>query len=296
MRNRFESDSEDERYGERSGLGGILRSLLAGIPWSDRAETEEQFELDAPAGGVKIHNANGRTRVLGEDRDNIAVRAVKHARAESTEAAERLLDAIRVTATEAGENLELDVVIPRKWNRHGNVHLEVRLPRTIQVAVIASNGRLCLEGMRNSVRARSSNGPVHVEDVVGDLQVHTSNAKIVCQCTSGRLMARSSNGKIELRDHRGPVDASTSNGVISAYLADVGEGGIVLATSNGRIILTLPENVDADIDMRVDNGVIRNDRVLASQTRESNGRVRGTLGRGGSLIKLRTSNGTISLR
>ena len=72
--------------------------------------------------------------------------------------------------------------------------------------------------------------------------------------------------------------------------------GVTLATSNGRIILDLPEAVDADVDMRVDNGVIRNDRQLCQTDRETHGRVLGRLGRGGALIKLRTSNGSISLR
>jgi len=162
--------------------------------------------------------------------------------------------------------------------------------------VSAANGKLYLEGMRRAVRARSSNGSVHVSDVVGDIEVHTSNAKVSCDCTCGRLMARSSNGKIELDDHRGSIDASTANGPIRATLEELGREGVLLATSNGRITLELPAEVDAELDMRVDNGLIRNDRELSAQSRDSNGRVRGRLGRGGSLIKLRTSNGIISLR
>jgi hypothetical protein len=42
--------------------------------------------------------------------------------------------------------------------------------------------------------------------------------------------------------------------------------------------------------------VIRNDRTLHHTTRQSNGRVVGRLGNGGALVKLRTSNGSISLR
>ena len=53
--------------------------------------------------------------------------------------------------------------------------------------------------------------------------------------------------------------------------------------------------LDADIDIRVDNGVIRNDRELYPKGRETNGRVAGRLGLGGKLIKLRTSNGSVSL-
>ena len=109
-------------------------------------------------------------------------------------------------------------------------------------------------------------------------------------------MARSSNGKIELDQHCGSVDASTSNGLIRVSMEEVGKAGVALATSNGRILLELPEEVDADVDIRVDNGVIRNDRALCKATRASNGQVRGQLGAGGALIKLRTSNGSISLR
>ena len=279
------------------GLGEFLRSLLAGIPWSDRAEREETIALETPTGGsIKIYNANGRTRVIGEDRSDIEVNVVKQARAESTEAAERLLEEIRVVPNRVGESLELEVEIPKKWNRHGNANLEIKLPRKLHVSVNAANGKLCLEGLRGSVHARSSNGSVHVNDIVGDVSIVTSNAKVSCACTCGRLMARSSNGKIELGEHRGSIDATTSNGLIRATLDELGSEGILLATSNGRIVLELPEEVYAEIDMRVDNGRIRNDRVLSTLTRESNGRVRGTLGHGGSLIKLRTSNGTISLR
>jgi DUF4097 and DUF4098 domain-containing protein YvlB len=135
-----------------------------------------------------------------------------------------------------------------------------------------------------------------VNDVVGDLEISTSNAKICCSCTRGRVIARSSNGKIELEDHRGSVDASTSNGLIHAELEELGSEGVQLATSNGRIVLELPDEVDADVDIRVDNGIIRNDRELCKAVRERSGQLRGRLGRGGALIKLRTSNGSIALR
>jgi hypothetical protein len=71
----------------------------------------------------------------------------------------------------------------------------------------------------------------------------------------------------------------------------------VLATSNGRIVLELPDHVDADVDVRVENGVIRSSREVDTPSGDQRaGRLRGKLGRGGVPIKLRTSNGTISLR
>ena len=284
-------------HNAENGVGGFLRSLLSGIPWSERAEPTESFELPAPASGtLRLHNPNGRTRVCGEDRDNIEVKALKCVRAESEEAAKKLLEQIRIENTPKDGALGLEVGIPKRWNRRGHVFLEVRVPRGTRVEVSAVNGRIDIEGIRGHVSARSSNGSANIADVIGDIEIATSNAKVSCACTRGRLVARSSNGKIVLEGHHGSIDASTSNGLITVSLDELGDDGIQLATSNGRIALRLPDDVDADIDLRVDNGIIRNDRTLCSPAREGNGIVRGKLGVGGALIKLRTSNGSISLR
>jgi DUF4097 and DUF4098 domain-containing protein YvlB len=95
--------------------------------------------------------------------------------------------------------------------------------------------------------------------------------------------------------HCGAIDAATSNGVIDAELSEV-SGPVVLATSNGRIALSLPDAVDADVDVRVDNGIIRSQRSLSRCTHSTGGRLAGALGLGGVLIKLRTSNGSVSVR
>ncbi len=281
----------------RGGIGGFLRTLLAGIPWSERVERVETLHFPSPGNCVlRVQNVNGKTFVRGEARDDIEVTCCKCARAESSDSARQLLGEIRVVDSEMGGILSLEVEIPRRWNRHGSVNLEIRIPDKLRVEVTATNGKVGIVGLRNSVKARSSNGSVTVSDVVGDVDIMTSNAKVECSDTCGRLVARSSNGKIEFDGHRGSIDAATSNGLISASVDDVSREGVMLATSNGRIVLDLPESVDADVDLQVDNGIIRNDRVLGEGTRETNGRVRGTLGRGGAPIRLRTSNGSIALR
>jgi hypothetical protein len=289
-RNRSHEDAPGQ------GLKALLRSLLPGIPWAERAERKETQVLPAPRGSVfRVHNSNGVTRITGEDRQDIEVTSQKTARAESSEAAEALLGEIHLAFRDTGDRLDLEVEIPRKWNRRGTANLCIKLPRAMEVWVAAANGRVEVEGIRGLVHAKSTNGSAKISDVIGDVEINTTNARVSCSCTSGKLIARSSNGKIEIDQHRGSIDASTSNGLIRASLEELGEQGVVLATSNGRIVLDLPEHVDADVDIRVDNGVIRNDRELAPKGRETHGHVAGRLGLGGKLIKLRTSNGSVSL-
>jgi Toastrack DUF4097 len=285
---------DDDDLGQ--GIKALLRSLLPGIPWAERAETKQTVVFAAPKSQVfKVHNSNGVTRITGEDRDDVEVTAHKTARAESREAAEALLEEIRLATYDMDGKLGLEVEVPRKWNRRGIANLCIKVPRATEVWVLAANGRVDVEGIRGLVHAKSTNGSAKVSDVIGDVEINTTNAKVSCSGTCGKLFARSSNGKIEIDQHRGSVDASTSNGLIRVSLDDLGEGGVQLATSNGRIVLDLPEHVDADVDIRVDNGVIRNDRELGPKGRETNGRVAGRLGLGGKLIKLRTSNGSVSL-
>ena len=288
--------SSSENSESDRGLTGFLRSLLDGIPWSERAEIEETMNVSALPGGVfRVHNSNGRTRITGSDRDDIEVTAQKTARAESDEAAEALLREIQLIFRETERGVDLEVEVPRRWNRRGSANLCIQIPLGMDVWVAAANGRVDVEGIRGVVRATSTNGSANVVDVVGDVEVATTNAKVSCSCTCGKLVARSSNGKIEIEQHRGSIDASTSNGLIRASMEGVGRDGVQLATSNGRIVLDLPDEVDADVDIRVDNGVIRNSRELTDENGASGGHVRGRLGGGGPPIKLRTSNGSISL-
>jgi len=250
----------------------------------------------APRSGLlRLDNANGKTRVIGEDRDDVEVCLQKISRAESETAARALAEATRLTASETDVSLDLEVAIPRKWNRHGVVNMELHVPRGTRVDITASNGKVCISSLCASVKARSSNGAVSVENIEGDVEIQSSNAKVHCACVRGRLVARTSNGKIEVSQHYGALDAATSNGVIDAEIREV-SGPVVLATSNGRISLALPEDVDADVDVRVDNGIIRSQRSLSRCTHSTGGRLAGALGLGGVSIKLRTSNGSVSVR
>jgi hypothetical protein len=297
---KFHSDDEKEDEAEKAtgpGFGGLLRSLFFKMQWGERATHEERLVVPCPAGrAISIHNANGKTRVLGEDRDDIEVRIHKSVHADCPDLAEKLLDSIRLQNSNSADVLEIEVQIPRKCSRHAVAHIELCIPRDTKVDVGSTNGKISLEGIDRSIRARSNNGSISIREIRGDIDVTTANAKVTCSCTHGHLRARSSNGKIEVDSHQGSIDASTSNGVIRASIDELGETGVSLTTTNGRIVLDLPEKPDADVDIRVENGHIRNDLELKDQTHDMDGRVRGRIGNGGTPIRLRTSNGTVALR
>jgi hypothetical protein len=267
------------------------------MPWGESRSAEETLVLPAPSGSaISVRNTNGRTRLLGEERDDVEIRISKVVRADCEERAGRLLDSIKLQNTERGDLLEIEVEIPRKCARHGLVHLELRVPRSMRASLSSTNGKIYVEDLDRPVRARTSNGSVSIAHVTGDIDVTTANAKVACRSTDGHLRAQSSNGKIELTGHRGSVDASTSNGIIRASIEALTKAGVSLSTSNGRITLELPAASDVDVDLQVENGQIRHDLDLADPAGDGDRRVRGRIGKGGTPIRLRTSNGTVSLR
>ena len=86
------------------GFGGLLRSLFANLPWAESASREESLIIPAPAGrSISVHNANGKTRIIGEDRHDIEIRIHKSVRADCPDLATRLLDAIQIQNTPGAE-------------------------------------------------------------------------------------------------------------------------------------------------------------------------------------------------
>ena len=156
---------------------------------------------------------------------------------------------------DAAGDLNLEVEIPGRWNRRGRVDMELRIPRELKVEVNAANGKVCVLGLRGSVRARSSNGAVRIEDVIGDVEIaHLQRQGLMHRARADTwrpapATERSNSTIIAAPWMRPPRTAPST-----ARLEDVGNPGVILSTSNGRIVLDLPEEVDGDVDIRVDNG------------------------------------------
>ena len=122
-------ESESERPSRTQvsgpGFGGLLRSLFSRMPWGESASRNEVLVVPAPSGrAISVHNANGKTRVVGEDREDIEIRVHKSVRADCADLATKLLDAIRVQSSGQVDVLEIEVQIPRKCSKHAVAHLD----------------------------------------------------------------------------------------------------------------------------------------------------------------------------
>jgi hypothetical protein len=243
---------------------GLLALLVAPAAGAERTETFEQtYELAAGA-TVSVSNTNGHLEFRAWDRPEVGVQAVKKARAWSDARAERILRELEVRVEQEDGGLRVTTRYPETsvfdWFGGGaSVHYVVSVPSSVKVEAITTNGGVEVAGVGAGVDCRTTNGRIRITDAVG------------------------------------PVYAESTNGTVEAEVLDLREE-VSLATTNGALRLRLPQGAGADLDARTTNGSIRleADTALTPEGARRN-RLRGDLAGGGPPVRLRTTNGSISI-
>jgi DUF4097 and DUF4098 domain-containing protein YvlB len=251
----------------------ILALAMSTAAFADEKRTEN-FERTLnvrPGTSFEIDNVNGSITISGWDRPQVRIQAVKKVHSRDGRGVNEALRALRIEVKQTANGVEVDTVYPRKNDLdfldmifgkdiNASVQYEISVPRTM------------------NVEADTVNGSIRVTDVSGEIELDTTN------------------GKIDVVNCSGAVDASTTNGGIGVELLSVLSGKeMSFETTNGRITLSVPANLAADINASTTNGSVRSDLPLTT-SRFSRTSIRGTLNGGGPEIRLRTTNGGIDIK
>lgn len=130
-----------------------------------------------------------------------------------------------------------------------------------------------------------------------DLTLHSTNGGISIAGVNGTIAANTTNGGLKLAGLAGKVSAHTTNGGVKVELAGAtwhGEGFDV-STTNGGVDIQVPADYSARLEARTTNGGFRSDLPVQVEGKYSGKRVSATLGKGGALVKVETTNGGIRL-
>lgn len=127
-----------------------------------------------------------------------------------------------------------------------------------------------------------------------DLDAHSTNGKLAISGVSGVIEAGTTNGGVTVTGVGGDVECGTTNGGVKAVLEGaVWEGeGLYLHATNGGISVVMPRDYSAELDAATTNGGIRVEHSIRIE-KNSRGRLLGTVGDGGPVIRVRTTNGGV---
>jgi len=130
-----------------------------------------------------------------------------------------------------------------------------------------------------------------------DLSVETQNGGIAIADVNGRIDFTALNGGVVLKRVGGAVRGSTTNGGLVIELAgDRWDGeSLDVSTTNGGVIMSVPENYSAHLQTGTVNGSVNVDFPVNVQGRLTK-QVAFDLGSGGATVKAMTTNGGVHLK
>ncbi|MBI1320324.1 MAG: DUF4097 family beta strand repeat protein [Candidatus Hydrogenedens sp.] len=272
-----------------------------------RATEVSEQTLEAHAGGaVSVDNVSGAIRVVGWDQPEVRLVVTKTLErytnwlswlgmgAWSESDVQATLAEVRAEARWQGDTLEVTVDATNgDWPDGLTVDIELRVPRDSALDLEASNGAIQVEGIDAPVAGDTSNGAISLANVSGAIDAATTNGAIELSDIGGAVKARTTNGSIVCRDAGGAVDLNTVNGSIEAVHA--GADAVRCTTGNGAIRLALAEPHGHELSLSTQTGHLRCDVPLDAGARLGGSTLEATLRGGGSLIELRSGNGSIEV-
>jgi hypothetical protein len=157
----------------------------------------------------------------------------------------------------------------------------------------------CATGNAYRMNTRDNDTRVHFEVEVPAgvrLVAHNVNGDIDATGLAGDVVARTVNGDIDVST-TGAAAANTVNGSINAAFSGRSvQNDLEFETVNGRIVLEIDGDIDADVRASTVNGGLETDFPLTIRGRWGPRRIEGTLGDGGPRLTLSTVNGGIEIR
>jgi hypothetical protein len=277
----------------------------------ERFSSDFHFNHPLQAGGrVTVESFNGSIEVTPWDQNTVDISGTKYGPSQAA------ANDLPVSIDRTADTISIRVVRPMERRNHQGARFVIKVPRSAVIERLTtsnggirtidgigpgrfktSNGTVSVQGLKGSLDVVTSNGSVELFDIDGDVTAHTSNGRVRAERLRGTLEATSSNGSITadiVRTDRA-VRAETSNSHIDLSLPPDYARDVRATTSNGGITVRLPSSLNARVIARTSNSKITSDFDLQMRGEIGKNRVDATIGNGGPLIDLSTSNGGIRL-
>ena len=202
---------------------------------------------------------NGGVTVKGWRRGDVLVRARVETSGE-TEAAAGIV-ASQVWIDSAGGQVR--AMGPESVNNSGwSVSYEIFVPQTTDLTLKANNGGITVSDVRGQIHFDANNGGVHLKRLAGD------------------------------------VTGATVNGGVQVELAGAMWDGrqLDVSTRNGGVSVAMPSNYSAHLQAETQSGGVQSDFPVMPEGSGRPRRLDFTVGSGGPLIHIATTNGRVSFK
>ncbi len=298
----------------------LLLALVcaAVLPVSVSAKVERVVEKTfsvKPGGQLTVETEGGNVSVVTGDDATVKVVARQVIRAGSEREADEVLEKLKLTMEQSGNDVAARAKYERKnWGRNPvSVDFTVTVPARYDVELRTSGGDVRVGDLDGKVRARTSGGNVVLGKMSGPVDAHTSGGNVSLVEGRGRVSLGTSGGNIRVERSVGETDldtsgghievnsvegvlrAETSGGNVTAGIVGRLQGDCVLDTSGGRVKATVDKTAAFNLDASTSGGSVRADGLTITIEGGAIGKstLSGKVNGGGPLLRLHSSGGDI---
>jgi len=207
-------------------------AVLAAVLAAGSACAQERIDQRRPTGAtgvVEIHNTAGTVRVVGWNRNEVAVTGTLGRGAE------------RLDLRSEGDRVVVRVILPRQSRNVRGSDIEVRVPSRKSVNVNTVSAGINVEGVAGAVSARAVSGAVSVGGRPREVLAHSSSGQVRFDGQAEHVKAETVSGGVQVAGTvRGEVEASAVSGDVRVTAA-AGQvsvssvsGAVEIGSVNGR--------------------------------------------------------------
>lgn len=209
---------------------------------------------------------------------------------------------LHITATQQGDQLALSARIVETrlllFRNSRKLRIEVRMPKDGDVRVETGDGGIDVANLSGEVDLRSGDGDLKVSALKGVVHMKTGDGAINADGMDGKIDATTGDGRVRLEGRFDALKIRTGDGSVEAS-AQTGsrlDSEWKIETGDGRIEMTLPKDLQADVNASSGGGRVTSDIPLAVQGEFSKSSVHGKMNGGGPPLRIHTGDGSIHLR
>lgn len=258
------------------------RFTVAGAP---------ELHLTTFDGSIEIRSGDAKTVVVEIEKRGPTQEALAQLKVETKQDGNRIDVEVRKPA--GG-----DVVLFGIGHSSPTARLIVTMPREGNVVARSGDGSVRIEHVHGSLDLRTGDGSIRGIDVGGTLSVQTGDGSVTLEDAEGDLDVNTGDGSVSVSGKLGALRLHTSDGSITLR-ADRGttmKDDWSLSTGDGGVAIYLPPDFAAEVDAHTGDGSVRSELDIASDGESSRHSLKGKLGAGGKVLKIRTGDGSIRLK
>jgi DUF4097 and DUF4098 domain-containing protein YvlB len=252
---------------------------------------------------VELTTFDGSIEVRGWDKPEVLVEIEKRGNNQAA------VDKILVKATQTGNTITVD--IPKiastthiTFGQSPSASLVVSVPMQSVLKLDSGDGSVTIKRVNGKINIHTGDGSVHVTEAKGDLFVRTGDGSIQAAEIDGHVDVETRDGSITIEGTLRAVRADSGDGSIklTAQKGSAMDADWVATTGDGSIKVRVPDGFGANVDAESGDGGVRIDKLAGQTDQRAEGEkhdrksVRGTIGGGGKILKLRSGSGSISLK